>query len=168
MLVRDYTPADRAACLAVFATNTQHFFLPEEAAEFAAFLNQLPGPYLVVIEDERVVGCGGFRVAGDTAVLTWGMVRRERHRERIGWRLLVARLARIVATPGVVRVRNDTSQHSRGFFERAGFVVTRVQPDGYGPGLDRHRMELVLDDVRRQSLLGPDAGPGVATPVHAR
>src|SRR4051812_15137523 len=112
MLVRDYTPADRAACLAAFATNTPPFFLPEEAAEFAAFLDQLPGPYLVVIEDGTLVGCGGYRVAADSAVLTWGMVRRERHRERIGWRLLTARLAAVAGCPAAAKVRIDTSQHS--------------------------------------------------------
>src|SRR4051794_40766580 len=104
MLVRDYTPADRAGCLAVFAGNAPPparagarrvfagtpppYFLPHEADEFAAFLDRPPGPYLVVVEDEVLVGCGGFRVAGEAAALTWGMVRRERHRERIGWHLL--------------------------------------------------------------------------------
>ncbi|HJZ55334.1 MAG TPA: GNAT family N-acetyltransferase [Gemmataceae bacterium] len=154
MLLRDYTPADRAACLALFESSTPDYFLPYELAEFATFLDALPGPYLVADDAGRVIGCGGYRVAGETAVLTWGMVARDRHRGGIGWQLLMARLARIAGDPMVRIVRLDTSQHSRGFFERAGFADTRVEPDGYGPGLHRHRMEFVLDSSRREWLRG--------------
>jgi hypothetical protein len=52
MRVRDYSIADRGACLAVFDGNVPEFFIPPERADFAAFLDALPGPYLVV-EDWR-------------------------------------------------------------------------------------------------------------------
>lgn len=148
VLIRDYTPADRAACLAVFESNTPDFFLPHEVEEFAAFLDRLPGPYLVAEESGRIVGGGGYRMAPPEAVLTCGMVARDRHRGGIGQRLLTERLARLAADPTIERVRVNTSQHSAGFFERVGFVVTLVEPDGYGPGLHRQRMELALAALR--------------------
>ncbi len=39
----------------------------------------------------------------------------------------------------------DTSQHSRGFFERFGFQQVARHRDGYGPGLDRCEMRLELN-----------------------
>ncbi|HEX8430709.1 MAG TPA: hypothetical protein VF625_05455, partial [Longimicrobium sp.] len=64
MRVRDYTTADRDPCLAVFDSNVPDFFVPAERGEFAAFLDALPGPYLVVESAAgTVVGCGGYAVA---------------------------------------------------------------------------------------------------------
>ncbi|WP_293655861.1 hypothetical protein [uncultured Paenibacillus sp.] len=36
----------------------------------------------------------------------------------------------------------ETSQYSRAFFERFGFIAERVVPDGFAPGLDLVEMEL--------------------------
>jgi ribosomal protein S18 acetylase RimI-like enzyme len=147
MRVRDYTAADRPACLAVFDSNVPHFFVPPEREEFAAFLDDLPGPYLVV-EDETgvIVGCGGYAVTPGTAVadLCWGMVDRARHGTGLGRVLLDARMERVRHDPAVDAVALNTSQHTRGFYERRGFVIERVEIDGYAPGLDRCDMRLVL------------------------
>jgi ribosomal protein S18 acetylase RimI-like enzyme len=128
------------------AGNTPEFFAEEEIAEFERFLADPPGCYLVVLDErDGVVACGGYDVDADTgvAVLTWGMVRRELHRTGIGSLLLRERLDRIAASPRARRVRLDTSQHSRPFFERFGFVVTSHTRDGYARGLDRY--DMVLD-----------------------
>lgn len=147
MRVRDYTAADRGVCLAVFQSNVPAFFVPAERDEFASFLDELPGPYLM-IEDEggRVVGCGGYALEPGTtqASFCWGMVARERHGTGLGRLLLHERMARIRSDPSVTVVALHTSHHTRGFYERAGFVTERVVPDGYAPGLDRCDMRLVL------------------------
>lgn len=147
MRARDYTPADREACLAVFDSNVPEFFVSPERPAFAAFLDALPGPYLVVEDPSgTLVGCAGYAVEPGTtrADLCWGMVRRERHGTGLGRLLLEERLARIRADPGVDAVRLDTSQHTRGFYEQYGFVAEQVVPDGYAPGLDRCEMRLRL------------------------
>lgn len=158
MRVRDYTTADRSACLTVFDSNVPGFFVPPEREEFAAFLDALPGQYLVVEDDAgRVLGCGGYAVRPGTATadLCWGMVRRERHGTGLGRLLLEARLERARADAPLEVVALDTSQHTLGFYERRGFRTERVTPDGYAPGLDRCDMRLFLTP--------PDASPG---PVH--
>lgn len=147
MRVRDYTTADRDACLAVFDSNVPAYFVPPEREQFAAFLDALPGPYLVVEdEDGTVLGCGGYVVAPGTttADLCWGMVRMERHGTGLGRLLFDARLARVRADAGVQAVALNTSQHTAGFYERRGFRTELVTPDGYAPGLDRCDMRLVL------------------------
>lgn len=142
---REYAPADREACLAVFETNVPEFFFPAEREEFEAYLDDLPGPYLV-LEDEggRILGCGGWAVSPGTAVadLCWGMVDRGRQGEGLGRRLTEARLARIRRETGIREVTLKTSQRTTGFYERLGFVVERVVRDGFAPGLDRCEMRL--------------------------
>ncbi|HYH79188.1 MAG TPA: GNAT family N-acetyltransferase [Longimicrobium sp.] len=153
MHVRDYTPDDRDACLAVFDSNVPDFFIAPEREDFAAFLDALPGPYLVVVDDDGcIVACGGHAVVPETATadLCWGMVARPLHDTGIGLLLSEQRLRRIAEDGTASAVSLNTSQHTRGFYERLGFHAERVTPDGFAPGLDRVDMRLVLreqDDV---------------------
>ena len=156
MRVRDYTTADRSACLVVFDSNVPEFFVLPEREEFADFLNALPGPYLIVEDEAGVVcGCGGYAIDAETntADMCWGMVLRDRHGTGLGRLLLDARLERVHSDPAaeaVEAVALHTSQHTRGFYERRGFGVERVVPDGYAPGLDRCDMRLILRPPERR------------------
>ncbi len=144
--VRAYDAADRAACLALFDGNTPTFFAAGERSDFAGFLDAHAASWAfqVVERSGGIVACGGHRVAadGETAGFCWGMVDRAQHRTGLGRILTQARLDAARATPGVRQVRLDTSQHTQGFYARFGFVVERVVPDGYSPGLDRVDMLL--------------------------
>jgi N-acetylglutamate synthase-like GNAT family acetyltransferase len=144
MRVRRFVKADRAACLRVFDSNVPEFFTEAEREQYASFLDRLPEPYLVVENEDGVVACGGYAVAPDAgfADLCWGMVHREEHRKGIGTLLLQERLRRIAGETEVEGVRLDTSQHTRAYYERIGFRLLQVTPNGYGPGLDRCDMRL--------------------------
>lgn len=161
--LRPYRPGDRAACLAVFDTNTPRFFAPAEREDFRGFLEAGPDDYFV-LEDSpedgpEVVGCGGVFVRGGEGGLCWGMVARDRHRQGLGSVLLRKRLALLAEhRPEVEAVVLDTTQHSRGFFARFGFEVVKVTPDGYAPGLDRYDMRLGHPDLLR--LGREDVEPG--------
>jgi ribosomal protein S18 acetylase RimI-like enzyme len=107
----------------------------------------LPGPYLVVADAAgEVAACGGYAVhsAAAQASFCWGMVRRDRHGLGLGRRLAEARLSLIRGDGRVNRVRLDTGQHTLGFYQRLGFRLESVRPDGYGPGMDRYDMLLKL------------------------
>lgn len=151
---RVYRPDDRAACMAVFDSNVPRYFHPGEAPEFSAFLDHQADRYLVVCDGNQVVGCGGFSISDDgrQASLCWGMVRRDRHGQRIGERLLQARLAAI-ATTGARSVRLSTSPHTAGFYRRCGFEVMDVEPDGLAPGLDAVEMRLSLPSTPARPVL---------------
>ena len=148
MHVRDYTSTDEPACLALFDSNVPDFFLPSERQDFRDFLLRLATPYFVV-EDAAgmVVGCGGYAVdrVTRTARLCWGMVRHDLHRTGIGRALLEARLDRMRADGLVDAVELDTTQNTYAFFERWGFRTSSVEPEGYGPGMDRYEMRLDLN-----------------------
>ena len=148
--IRAYQAADRNACLALFDGNTPRFFTPEERADFARFLERDAAgwSFQVIEQHDRIVACGGYAVGedGTTAHLCWGMVDRDRHRRGLGRMLTQARLRAAAAHPGLTQVHLDTSQHSHPFYASLGFETCRVQPDGYGPGLDRYDMTLTLAD----------------------
>lgn len=146
--IRSYRARDFEACLDVFDSNRPKYFSAEERLQFAAFLQQLPGPYLVVEDREgNIVACGGYAIDADTAIASfcWGMVERSHHRQGIGRRLSLARLEDIRRQPGVRGIRLDTGHHTRGFYENLGFRLMSVEKDGYWPGLDRCEMEWRAD-----------------------
>ncbi len=141
--IRPYRASDRAACLALLRSNVPEHFVPAEEAELDAFLARLPGPYFVVENDEgQLLACGGIATEPHdptVGALCWGMVRRDRQNQGLGRALTLHRLQ--AAPPGTTRLRLDTSQKVRAFYEKLGFVATSVVENGFGPGLDRVRME---------------------------
>lgn len=137
--VRPYVEADREVCLEVFDSNVPGSFRSWERDGFAGFLDDLPGPFLV-LEDKagEVLGCGGVAAEPDgSGSLCWGMVRRDRQGEGLGRLLLEARVERLLALEGVRTVRLETIPETTGFFKRMGFQVVEREPDGYAPGMDR-------------------------------
>ncbi len=150
--LRPWRAQDRALGLMLFDSNTPRYFAEVEKADFLAFIDDLPGPYFVLEStDGEALGCGGYAGQGETmsvAALCWGMVRRDLHGRRLGERLLAERLTRIAAEPGFETVIIETTQHSRGFFARYGFVEAACTPDGFAPGMDRVDMTLRLDAYR--------------------
>jgi ribosomal protein S18 acetylase RimI-like enzyme len=152
--VADYGPSDLEACLTLFDSNVPDYFHTGERAEFEAFLRELPGPYLVLRNDDgEVVACGGWAVGdGGVADLCWGMVRGDLHGRGWGRRLTRARLNGIDANGGVRAVELRTSQHTDGFYAGFGFRVVETKPDGFGPGLDCLVMRRELDG-------GPPSAP---------
>lgn len=145
--VRDYRAGDRGACLAVFDSNVPRFFSRGERPQFASFLDRLPGPYLVLARAAgEIVACGGaaLEAGGRTASLCWGMVRADLHGTGLGRLLLEKRIERVRTISCVELLRLDTSQHTRGFYERFGFVTREIVENGYDACLDRCEMTLDL------------------------
>lgn len=154
MTIREYQPADRNRCLEIFKTNIPKFFTVEEIGYFETWLNgQDAGEvaysnakaeyYYVAEQDGKIVGCGGFYIAREEAVarMAWGMVENALHKKGIGKELLVHRFRAIEDLHPDCTISLDTSQHTYTFFEKFGFVVTKVQKDFYTKGMDRYDME---------------------------
>lgn len=151
--LRPWRPEDRAVGEALFDSNTPRYFAAREKADFLAFVDDPPGPYFVLESPAgHAVGCGGYArqpAAPSIAALCWGMVRGDLHGRGLGRRLLVERLDLIAAEIALEAVDIETTQHSRGFFARHGFVEIARTPDGFAPGMDRVDMRLRLDACRR-------------------
>ena len=143
-VIRGFESNDRDACLQVFDTNVPEFFRDPEREEFERFLDDLPGPYIVLQRGAEVIGCGGYalREAGEVADLCWGMIRRDHHRTGLGAELAAMRVRLALEDPRVRELALSTSQHTVGFYQKVGFTLLSVEPSGYGPGLDRCEMRM--------------------------
>ncbi|WP_083490730.1 GNAT family N-acetyltransferase [Stenotrophomonas humi] len=151
MTLRAYQPADAAGCLSVFDSNVPGYFASGERIDFQRFLDDqaMQCAYQVIEEHGRILACGGLSVnATGIAGFCWGMVLRSHHRQGLGRQLANARLQQALQHPDIKHIALSTSQHTQAFYERLGFAVTRIVPDGHGPGLDAVEMRLSVDDNR--------------------
>ena len=173
MLCRVYEPADRQACVAAFRSCTPPYFRREDLSRFRRFIDHLPGPYFVVQDEKEVIGCGGYAMGplADEAAICWLIVNRRHHGQGVGSFLMTECVAGILNREGCNAVRLETSQHTRGFFERWGFATRAVTPNGFGSGLDRVEMRMVLDDAARarwhQMITGGLPPPDTEQPIPA-
>lgn len=158
MRILDYTPEHRQACLDLFRSNTPEYFAPTELKDFEGFLDKLESNrdrsdgamyYYLVEMDGMPAACGGIASSPDGmhARMTWGMVHRQLHRQGVGREFLLFRIRRIRQLFPYSTISLDTTQHSKGFYEKLGFVVTAYTPDFYLPGMHRYDMELRSDQV---------------------
>ncbi len=152
LTLRPFTTSDLSACLGLFDGHVPRYFQAEERAGFEAFLDAPPGPFFVIVdEDGQVLACGGIATEEDgrTGSLCWGIVHPDHQRQGLGRALLLARLVALADDPAHRAVRLETIASTVGFFESLGFSTTGVDQDGYGKGVDRHRLGLVLSEPVR-------------------
>lgn len=126
-------------CIEIFLSNLGKFFDPSEFEMFESFLKneRLIEEFYVAAEENVIVGCGGFELTGPQQVdLNWGMVHGDFHRHGYGTALLRYRLERIKKLFGEVIIRVETSQYSKGFFEKHDFETKETKLDGFGPNID--------------------------------
>jgi ribosomal protein S18 acetylase RimI-like enzyme len=155
MHVRPYQAGDMDRCLIVFDSNTPRYFHVSERVLFERFLKQPYGVFLVIEDDAgSLVACGGYDIdsAAGTGLLTWGMVIRDYHGRGFGTALALARLNRLVDTPGIERIIIETSQYANEFFESFGFVTQQITEGGFAPGLHTYAMVMLLDPARRRAI----------------
>lgn len=153
-VLRNYTPADRSACLAVFDSNVPRYFSARERPEFAAFIDSAACPYFVIESDGRIAGCGGYGVRSphEPADLCWGMIAAEQQGHRLGELLLLGRLKEIAEDASIEAVRLVTSHLTDGFFGKYGFRELGRKPEGIAEGLDEVSMRLDLTPATRRRI----------------
>ena len=106
MRFRPYTPADKAVCLTIFDSNAARFFSPGDREDFAGFLQEPPGFFSVLCDEEKIVGCGGIGIRPGTneAVLTWGMIHADFQGRGWGNELALARVRKLAEMAPVTKV----------------------------------------------------------------
>lgn len=146
MELRPYVPEDREACLAIFDSNTPRYFHPVEREGFSSFLEHPDGQYFVMEHERAIIGCGGYEILTQErfASLVWGMILADMQGNGLGRYLLLFRLREIGKAGDIEAVRVATSQHAQPFFEKQGFKVMGVVPEGFAPGMDRVEMIMKL------------------------
>lgn len=153
MVIRQYKPTDRQACIEIFKNNCPDYFDPTEIDGLENWLNgqdkgeiiyktSVADFFYVLENDKQIIACGGFYIVKDklNANMVWGMVDKRYHRQGFGRELFQYRVAQIQKLFPKHSIVLDTSQHTYNFFTRLGFSVTKITQDAYGHGLDRYDM----------------------------
>lgn len=152
--LRIYNHKDRIACLNAFISNVPRYFTRDEISLFEAFLDKFQNVqdgkredgthYYVLLENERVIGCGGFghHENSDIIFMSWGLIHNDLHKKGFREALLKYRIEQIKRIHPEAGIGLDTTQHSYLFFEKYGFRTTKITYDYYEPGM--HRYDMVL------------------------
>lgn len=145
MLIIKYTPVFRADCIEVFKSNLPKFFAPDELQLFETFLDHdTEDNYYVVEDDGHLLGCGGIFLdkKTDEAGLSWGMVHARHHLKGIGKLFTQYRIDLLKKLYPAKIYKIDTSQHTAAFYEKNGFNIVCIIPDGFGKGIDKYTMKM--------------------------
>lgn len=144
MKIRLYEPTDKAACMNIINSNLETYFMESEVADFENWLdNKIDNDYWVVEEKGKVIGCGGIYkdLPNNVVGLSWGMVHQDEHGEGYGSALTFFRVSKILKDYPTQQILMHTSQHTYKFYEKMGFLVKKITPNGFGENLDRYDME---------------------------
>lgn len=141
---RPYRSSDRETCLAIFDANCPSFFAPNERADYISFLDGTPEGYEVCEVDGGVVAAFGL-IPGDANDnrLVWIMLDPGSQGGGIG-SVIMKRIISQCSDSGSRMIGIAASQKSSPFFAKFGAKATAYTRDGWGPGMDRVDMELVL------------------------
>lgn len=143
--LREYIYSDREACIEIYRTNEPDFITPGFIHEFESYLDEPKSYFLVVEQEEGIVGCGGLELWGDAphaAGLSFGMIRKDHHRKGLGTSLLAARISLLGEEK---ELHMETSLEAVGFYARYGFELDSVTPNRLGKGVDYGNLVLDLD-----------------------
>ena len=157
MKLQSYFPAFEKDCLSIFDSNVPAFFASQERETFRGFLNRQIHPYyyfVVCDTSEKIIACGGMKLepASHSAMLRWDMVTGEIQKQGVGTFLTLSRLHLLSQNPDVQMINLYTSQHTYQFYEKMGFVLQYVVPNGIVAGMDEYYMELKLSQKMIQEL----------------
>lgn len=138
-----YTKEHFQACISIFKSNVPKYFEPKEEADLKDWLNgnRLKYYYVGVFQN-NVVCCGGFVIFHEEkkACFAWGMVHSDYHQQGFGKALANFRLKQLnELAPEYIHELN-TAQYTYQFFEKFGFEVKSMQPDGWFKGWDKYHM----------------------------
>ena len=152
---RPYSSEDRETCLGLFDANCPEFFASNERTDYLQFLDSGPSGYQLCLVDDEVAGAFGL-IGNDASRrrLNWIMLNPQFQGLGVG-RAIMESVAALAASEEIQIVEIAASQKSAPFFARFGAVTMAVTDDGWGSGMHRVDMELVLNSILKSS--GPHA-----------
>ena len=142
--IKAYQNANKARLLELLALNTPQYFAPEEAADFAYYLDNEVDDYYVVLEGDSIIACGGINYFREQnkAHISWDMVHPDYQGKGIGKLLLQHRLSLLHKEPGIEKIIVNTSQFAEQFYARQGFNTLSDEKVYWAEGIHLLHMEL--------------------------
>ena len=122
VVIREYTPADKADVLRLIRLNTPASFAPAEEADLDEYLEHRRDLYYVLLANGTIAGCGGINFAdgGTTAKIAWDIVHPAWQGRSLGTRLLEYRIEKLESLGGIRRITVRTSRQAHRFYENGG------------------------------------------------
>ena len=148
---RPYRQDDRQSCLQLFDQNCPASFAPNERRDYEEFLRDYEQSldaavdrYEVCLMGGQVVGAYGLYADGpDRLALRWIIVSAAAQRRGVG-SMMMSRIVDGLRESEGVTLRISASHKSAPFFAKFGACERATIPDGWGPGMHRVEMELLL------------------------
>ena len=144
MIFRCYTHNDGNACLALFDANCPEYFAVNERDDYAQFLDESPEDYEVAEIDGQVVAAFGlFHEDHARCRLSWIMLDPAVQGAGLG-SAIMERVMASGRTANKDSMEIAASHRSAPFFSRFGARKLERIENGWGPGMHRIEMQLVL------------------------
>lgn len=149
MTIRKYSDTNRDEILKLLRLNTPQFFAASEEADLIYYLENHAHNFYVAIEENKILGCGGFNLADDKSVMriSWDIVHPSSQGRGVGTALTLFRINKIKEIESIKIISVRTSQHVYKFYERFGFEIKEKVKDFWAPGFDMFRMECSVDSI---------------------
>ncbi|WP_038159008.1 GNAT family N-acetyltransferase [Verrucomicrobium sp. BvORR106] len=154
LVVREYTPDDKEACLDIYRSNED--LLPPDLIEAYADWLDIGTSYMLVIEQGgEVLACGGLEIDGskNSNQINCGLVRRSHHRKGLGTLLNLTRLALVPQDHDPAFVGMETSVSNEPFFNKFGFERLNKPVSRYAGASYFLDMGMWLPASQKQELL---------------
>lgn len=141
-LLRAYQPNDEQSVLDIFWKNTPEYFSPDEEKGLIYYLQNEIEDYFVAEIDGKIVGAGGINYSQNKTIghLSWAMIAPEYHGQGIGTLITSYRIQLLQQSETISTIHVRTSQKVFGFYEKAGFRLTKIVKDYWAPGFDMYDM----------------------------
>ncbi|NOH71263.1 GNAT family N-acetyltransferase [Vibrio pectenicida] len=143
---RAYSLHDKAACLTIFDTNCPDYFATNERQDYAEYLDSNPEGYEVCLLNGDIVGA--FGLSGDTSDcqrLDWILISSNTQGMGIGHQFML-RAVHKAKRLECQQINIAASHLSAPFFARYGANEVSHILDGWGLGMHRVNMELLVDN----------------------
>ncbi|EAQ99123.1 GNAT family N-acetyltransferase [Congregibacter litoralis] len=140
--------SDREACLALFDANCPAFFAPNEREDYVLFLDESPESYQVATAAGRVIGAYGVFRRGERVAINWILLAPDAQGMGLGALFMERAVEEARALGG--KVLNIAASHlSAPFFQRFGALERGRVTNGWGPGMHRVDMALMIETSKR-------------------
>lgn len=138
-----YTEIYLGDCMAMFDSNCPKFFANKERQYYQSFLESGPQDYFLGIRAGILVSAFGASTVANRARISWIMVSPESSGLGIGEQMM--QRAKAMSLEQGLQVIDIAASHlSAPFFAKFGAQILSETPDGWGPGMHRIDMELLI------------------------